>query len=290
MKLKWWLVVAGILAVLFLGACGDSDDEEGAGPGDSSGEEAEASKVTLKTAEYAFQLSSTTVKGGLVELTLDNTAGKESHEADLVRLDPGKTLADYKALPEDGPPPPWAHLQGGPGPVEAGKTAVYTGNLAAGTYVVQCHVPGPDGKSHAEKGMQTEITVTEGETGDIPEGDVTIEAKEYDFVGFDKLKAGEQTVRVENTGKEPHHWALVALAPGKTAADLGAFFASQGPPSGPPPFTGFPGLVSSLPAGGEAARTLNLKSGTSYALVCLIPAPDGQPHAAKGMLKEFKIA
>ena len=287
MKRKWWLLCAGVVVALALGACGDSDDEEGADSGDASGEEAEASKVTVKTAEFAFLFPSTTIKGGLVELTVDNTAGKEPHEVGLARLEAGKTLADVKAASPDAAPS--SDAQGGPGPVLPGKTAVYTGNLPAGTYVVSCNVPLPDGTSHADNGMITEIKIESGEDGDIPEGDVTVEARDFDFTNLDKLKAGKQTVRVENTGKEDHFWALFALAPGKTAADLGAFFGGQAPP-GPPPFTGLPGLVSTLPAGGKAARTLELTPGTTYVMTCLIESPDGQSHAQKGMTKEFKIS
>ena len=291
MNSKWLrLFMAALLAVVMLGACGDSDDEEGAEGDDASGE-AEASKSTVKTAEYAFQFASTSMKGGLVEMTLDNTAGKEPHEAELVRLDQGKTLADYKAtFGQQGPPPTWAHPEGGHGPVNPGKTAVYTGNLAAGTYIVQCHVPAPDGKEHRDKGMITELTVTEGEAGDVPEGDATVTGSEYKFEGFDKLKAGTQTVRFQNTGKEQHHAAVLELAPGKTVADLAAFFApGAAPPAGPPPFTGLPGLVSTMAPGASGARTMELKSGSSYVVVCFIPAPDGQPHAQKGMIQEFKI-
>ena len=287
MKLKWMrLFLVGMLAVGMLAACGDDDDEDAEG-GDTT-EEVEPSKFTVKTSEYAFQFASTTVRGGLVELTLDNTAGKESHEADLVRIDPGKTIADVRAASPDAAPPAWLHPEGGPGPVEPGKTAVYTANLAEGTYVARCNIPAPDGKAHYEKGMMTEIKVESGTDGEVPAGDVKVEAKDFDFTNLDKLKAGSQTVRVENTGAEPHFWAMAALAPGKTAGDLAAFFGGQAPP-GPPPFTAFPGLVSTLLPGKHAARTLDLKSGTTYVMVCLITSPDGQSHAQKGMLKEFKI-
>jgi uncharacterized cupredoxin-like copper-binding protein len=290
MNFKWLrLLMAVLLAAVVLGACGDDDDET-AGENGGSGTEGPASEVSVKTAEYAFNFPSTTVRGGLVKLTIDNTAAKEPHEAELVRLDAGKTLADYRAtFTQQGPPPSWAHAEGGHGPVDPGKTAVYTGNLPEGTYIVQCHVPAPDGKEHRDKGMITEIKVESGDNGEIPAGDVKVGAGDYSFTGFENLKAGNQTVRIDNTGKEPHHAAILALAPGKTAADLATFFAPGAAPSGPPPFTGLPGLVSTMAPGASAARTLELKSGTSYVVVCFIPAPDGQPHFAKGMVKEFKI-
>jgi hypothetical protein len=290
MRLKWLRLLAAALVMLgFLAACGD-DDEEATDTGTEA--TAAASKVTVKTLEYAYEVGETTFAGGLVELTLDNTTGKESHEAGMVRLEEGKTLDDFRtnlatAAPE-APPPAWQVAAGGPGPIFAGTTAVYTANLDPGTYVLACYVPAPDGQPHAAKGMVTSVTVTDGEEGELPGADATIGAKEYAFTGIDELTAGEQTVLVENQGQEPHFWAIVQNAPGKTAQDVNGFFTSQAPPAGPPPFTGFPGLVSSFGPGGKATRTLELEPGT-YTIFCLIAAPDGQPHSNKGMLTEFKI-
>ena len=293
MRVKWLrlLAVAAIMLGV-LGACGDDDDDAGGGD-DTTEETAEASEFSVKTTEYAFEFEGTTFEGGLVELTLDNSAGTEAHEADLVRLDDGKTLADFQAEYDPAAPlAPWAISSGGPGPVTPGKTAVYTANLEPGTYVVSCHIPAPDGREHLAHGMIAEVTVTEGEgEGDLPEADVTIGATEYEFTGFEDLEAGEQTVKVENQGEEQHFWAIAELAPGRTAQDLNAFFTSEGPPpAGPPPFGDFPGLVSTMGPGGEAVRTLDLEAGGTYALFCLIPAPDGEPHTNKGMLAEFTIS
>ena len=287
------VVLAGLLLGAVLGACGDDDDGgtgSASGAGSGSGEESKASAVTIKTREYNFQLPGTSFKGGLVELTLDNSAGKESHEVDLSRLDDGKTLADVQAAANtDGPPPAWLHAAGGPGPVSPGETAVYTANLEPGTYVLQCHIPAPDGEEHSAKGMISEVKVTEGETGDLPEADLTIGADEFKFTGVDGLKKGDQTVKFENTGEQQHHAAILTLAPGKKVADVLAFFSATTPPAGPPPFVGIPGFMSTFGPGQEAVRTQSLEPGT-YAILCFIPDKDGVPHAAKGMAQEFTIS
>jgi hypothetical protein len=175
--------------------------------------------------------------------------------------------------------------------VNPGKTAVYTGNFEAGTYVLQCHLPAPDGKEHLTKGMITSATATAGDEGELPEADTTITASEFKFEGLDGLKSGEQVVKFENKGQQPHHAAVIGLQPGKTVQDALAFFtaAATGPPSGPPPFTGFPGFMATFAPGSEAARTMDLAAGT-YAIVCFIPDTDGTPHAAKGMAQEIKIS
>lgn len=287
------LVVVLLLGAV-LGACGDDDGDStsgsGSGTGTGSGTEAKASEVTVKTREYSFQLDGTSFKGGLVELTLDNSAGKESHEVDLSRLDDGKTLADVQAaVKAGGPPPAWLHAAGGPGPVSPGESAVYTANLEPGTYVLQCHIPAPDGQEHAAKGMMSEVKVTEGEAGELPEADLTIAASEFKFTGVEGLKKGEQTVKFENTGKQDHHAAILTLAPGKKVADVLAFFSATTPPSGPPPFVGIPGFMSTFAPGAEGVRTQALEPGT-YAILCFIPDTDGVPHAAKGMAQEFTIS
>jgi hypothetical protein len=92
-----WLrvLIAALLLLAFAGACGDDDDD--AGGGDTDGEGAEASEVTLKTNEYGYPDLPASFAGGLVEITLDNSAGNEAHEADLTLLTEGKTFEDYQA-------------------------------------------------------------------------------------------------------------------------------------------------------------------------------------------------
>jgi uncharacterized cupredoxin-like copper-binding protein len=260
--------------------------------------QATASEVTFKTTEYAFNVPAS-FAGGLSAILLDNSAGKESHEAELSRLEEGRTAMDvlnhFKANPLAAPPA-FAKSAGGTGPVLPGQKATYTSVLEPGTYALLCFVSSPDGQFHFQKGMLGEVRVSEGEAGELPEADITIDAREeesegkrtFSFGGTDDLKSGDQVVKVENKGKQDHFFAMPLLADGKTADDVLKFFTSGGPPSGPPPFADFAGLVGTLPPGGEATRTLNLKPG-NYALFCLIPDTDGTPHAAKGMLKQITI-
>jgi uncharacterized cupredoxin-like copper-binding protein len=263
------------LFLLFAAACGE----------DAKPITSVATKVTISTAEYRFTVPST-FKGGLVEITLDNSAGKESHEAGLTRLDSGKTLADFRAIDQDGPPPPWTHSAGGPGPVLPGKKAVYTTNLEAGTYTLICFVPAPDGVDHAKKGMLAETQVTAGTNGALPKADANITTTEFKFAGTENLKAGTQSVGVTNPGRQLHNIAVFVMAPGKKAPDVAAFFSAT-PPAGPPPFTGIAGLVAPLAPGVAAVRTLELEKGVTYAFYCFVPDTDGTPHFVKGMVAEI---
>lgn len=251
---------------------------------------AEASRVTFKTTEYAYDAPAE-FKGGLVELEVDNTGGNEPHEAELILLEGGETAADYlKAIKAPGPPPSFGVNVGGPGPVDPGKKAAYTANLPAGDYIFICHVPAPDGNEHFAKGMVGEAKITEGTEGTLPEADATISFEEFRFIGIDGLKAGSQVVKAVNKGQQPHHMVVVTLAEGKTAQEALGVLSGQTPPKpGPPPFTGFPGFVATFAPGTEGTRTLELEAGKKYLFVCFIPDVDGTPHLAKGMQAELQL-
>jgi uncharacterized cupredoxin-like copper-binding protein len=277
------LAVSTLLA-LALGGCATGEDAE-----EIEEKAAEPSRVTFKTIEYGYDAPAN-FKGGLVELELDNSAGKEAHEAELILLEDGKTAADYLAAVQAGPPPAYAVPAGGSGPVDPGNKAVYTANLAPGNYMFICHIAAPDGKEHVAKGMVGEAKVTEGTEGTLPRADATVSFEEFRFVGVEGLKAGTQTVKAVNKGQQPHDMAIVTLAPGKTAQDALAVMSGQAQPSeGAPAFTGFPGLVATFGPGQEATRTLELESGKKYLFVCFIPDVDGVPHLVKGMQAELQL-
>jgi uncharacterized cupredoxin-like copper-binding protein len=302
-------IVGLVLLALVTAACGGGGDgDEGQGmldgdtkpdgelfgnPSTTEGRTNRAGEtLAIKASDFTFDVA-TKIGGGTLTIELDNTAGKEAHEAALFKLDSGKTPTDYQrwlATPQ-GPPP--GKDAGGPGAVLPGKTATYVGNVEAGTYVFACYIPSPtDGLPHWIKGMMTQVTIENGPTKALPAASATITATSREFAGTEGLKAGGQTVRVQNSDTaEPHNWSLVSLQSGKTAQDVVAFFASStgGPPPGPPPFTGLPGLVGAIQPGQSATRTLELERG-SYAFVCVVRDSNGRPHFADGMVKEFTIA
>jgi plastocyanin len=114
---------------------------------------------------------------------------------------------------------------------------------------------------------------------------VAITAREYAFDVPASIAGGVVSLRFTNSGNEPHFAGIVRLAPGRTAADAMAFF--SGPPSGPPPFEEVGGLPTTDPQG-TGNQQLVLEPG-SYALFCTLPAPDGVPHTAKGMVAAFTV-
>ncbi|MGH9004221.1 MAG: hypothetical protein ACRDYV_13940, partial [Acidimicrobiia bacterium] len=130
-------------------------------------------------------------------------------------------------------------------------------------------------------------TTTAEPTGPTP---VAITAVDYSFEAQDSIEGGLVEFQFTNAGKESHFAGLAKAAEGKTFDDVKAALTappSGAPPTGPPPFVEFAGAATLDPAG-KGNATFNLPAGT-YALFCAIPAPDGVPHMAKGMIKSLMV-
>src|SRR5258708_39606929 len=69
--------------------------------------------VTVHAKDYSF-VAPKTIKSGASTWRLVND-GKELHHLSILKLDKGKTVADYvAAMKKGGPPPAWTHNVGGP--------------------------------------------------------------------------------------------------------------------------------------------------------------------------------
>ncbi len=114
---------------------------------------------------------------------------------------------------------------------------------------------------------------------------VTVTARDFAFDVPETIPAGLTTFRLVNKGPDLHHVVLIKLADGKTMGDLFAAMKGDGP---------FPSWATSVGGpntpvpGGESNATFELAAG-NYAMICVIPAPDGQPHVMKGMAKAIKV-
>lgn len=114
---------------------------------------------------------------------------------------------------------------------------------------------------------------------------IDIHASDFAFQAPDTIEGGWVTIRVDNTGKELHHAALVRLDQGKTIADL----ATLKPESAPPAWAVMMGGPNAAAPGGPPVEaTVNLPPGT-YVLMCVIPSPDHAPHFVKGMVKPLTV-
>jgi hypothetical protein len=109
-------------------------------------------------ADYAF-VTSLVPSAGIHTLRVDNQ-GKQGHEAVLIRLAPGKSLADVAAWVDNQVGPLPAELLGGLTALAPGSEGFFTVDLTPGHYAFLCFVPdAADGKPHIARGMLKEFTI-----------------------------------------------------------------------------------------------------------------------------------
>ena len=246
--------------------------------------------VIVTATDFAFTAPDT-ITAGLEMFHLANK-GPSVHHLQIVALDSGKTVGDLmNAMKNPGPPPAWARFIGGPNavaPIPTDTTVAWL-TLPAGNYALLCMVPDAAGLPHFAKGMVRPLTVTASEMTPAmePHPDVVIRLKDYDFVIAGNLTAGAHTVRVVNDGPQTHEMVLFALAPGKTAAQVGAWV--EGGMKGAPPAKPMGGATA-LGPGAHQTIQVTLPAG-NYGLICFLPdAKDGKPHAVHGMAKDLKVS
>ncbi len=235
---------------------------------------------------YGFNVPASVTVDSLAAITLDNSEGKEPHQAALLKLADGKTVEDAKAFftatTPSGPPP--FTVGGGTTVIDPGSKTNVTQTLPAGTYAFMCFVPDATGAPHFVKGMAATLTVTgnSGTSLPLPDGENTT-AKEYGY-SLPSLKAGTTVLRATNEGKQDHEYQFGKVADGKTAADALAWLKN---PQGPPPFAEIGGPVVGV--GGSNSIKLKLTKG-SYVVFCRIPdQADGKAHYEHGMFQGFSI-
>ena len=244
--------------------------------------------VKFEASDYAFS-GPAQLQTGLVSLEFSNT-GQEPHHLQLVRLADGVTFEELLAALQENEAEVLGQLElvGGVGVLLPGANQAVTVELQKpGTYLVLCFVPNGEGIPHLALGMASTIEVV-GETivAERPQVDLTVDLIDYELNVPDEIQAGIQTWEVLNDGPEPHEMMLARLLPGKTMADVEAFFQN---PQAEMPFA-FAGGVQALTPGLRNYITLDLEPG-EYIALCFIPshAMGGAPHFALGMVKPFTV-
>ena len=289
MRPRAFTVSIAALTGLALGACRPDKPAAAAAATDSATASSPTAPrvVTVTTADYSFE-SPAEIPAGLVTLQLVNR-GPSPHHIQLVKLGEGKTVDDFvAALKAGGPPPRWATMAGGPNPPGGRDTASATLPLEAGNYAMICFIPGPDGVPHLMKGMIRPLTVTPGSgaAATEPAADAVMKLVDYDFEFSAPLTAGRRTIRVENTGAQPHEVVFVRLHTGKEPMEFAEWGEKQ---VGPAP-ADLAGGVSAIMPGTHAFVDVDLEPG-EYGLICFIPdMKDGKGHYHHGMVKKISVA
>ena len=227
-------------------------------------EETEAVRVVAT--DYRLSLPDV-VSAGLRRLRLVNR-GTEPHYAGIMRVDSGKTSRDFLAWRGTRDPrPAWLTPIGGIAPIQPADSTDLILPLEAGSYVVFCTYPSPDGTSHLMKGMMADLVVRVAKEVYVePTVDAEVVLKDNVVTAPTTLAAGTATLRVRNEGTQLHQLLVIGLPPGVTAEQEIAWF--QGGSRGKRP--GIPsGGVLQLPAGERVSTTLSLRPGR-YLLLCTV--------------------
>ena len=250
--------------------------------------------VTVHAKEFAFDIPKS-IPAGPTTFRLVND-GKEFHHLSIIKLEQGKTAADFAEAMKGGPPPEWAVAVGGPNAAVPGQTIAATIDMEPGSYVVVCFIPSPgEQMPHAAKGMVAPLTVTAGgvaqagaakaETMPDPKPDVHLVMKEYGYQFSQPVTAGKRTIHVMNEGAQDHEATMLKLNPGKRLADFMQWASTM---QGPPPATTVDGIAGMAPKR-TAVFTADFTPGT-YAIVCFVgDKGDGKSHAEHGMTVEFEV-
>jgi uncharacterized cupredoxin-like copper-binding protein len=110
---------------------------------------------------------------------------------------------------------------------------------------------------------------------------VAVSATEYAFALDSDPAAGRTQFTMTNDGQQRHILVLFKLAEGATMEQVEESEGEEGIDG--------PELESETAAPGETAvLTTDLVPG-DYAIICYLPDPDGTPHVALGMVKEFTV-
>lgn len=117
--------------------------------------------------------------------------------------------------------------------------------------------------------------------------EVTITAKEYAFEVPASIGGGVVTVKLSNTGQEPHMAQLIRLNDGVTFDQLQAAL-QGGDPGAALSLVSVAGGIYTTPPGATQAATLDLKAG-DYAVMDFGAGEDQVPYMVKGMLQPFKV-
>jgi hypothetical protein len=291
-RISW--IAAVLIGITLLVACGSDDNKNAAAP-PASDAAPPRYKVTATEVDGAYKFDvPPNVKGGVVSFELASAASnQEPHDFQLVRLPTGHTLDDLlKQVSSDSAPlEAWLKSGAGVGTVAPGSSATATFELAPNAqYAFFCTEASEQIGPHSTHGMSGAFTTGAKSGASLPTGSATVTASEYKFDAVG-LKAGDNTIAFENGGTMLHHLLMFPILPGKTLDEVRAAFASQGPPTGPPPVDFEKSIGSAVAGPGESiVYKANLEAGR-YAAVCFLPDPGtaGPPHVVKGMLTEIDV-
>lgn len=134
-------------------------------------------------------------------------------------------------------------------------------------------------------GINLETCGEEEVAADPDAQQVAVVATDYAFE-IPAVSAGPNAFTMTNEGEEPHFMVIVKMEEGATVEEaLAAEQAGEDPEAFIAEDVGE--SVTAAP-GGTAVINADLDPGT-YAMLCFVSTPDGEPHVALGMAQEFTV-
>lgn len=124
----------------------------------------------------------------------------------------------------------------------------------------------------------------ERETQPPTQNVVEVGLTEYAFEMPDEVTGGTITFQAQNSGSQPHEVGFAAIKGDQGLEEVMSAVERGEPPRFTEDLAGIP-VVS---PGIETSMTRELDEG-SYAFWCFLPTPEGEPHAAEGMVKVFTV-
>ena len=170
------------------------------GPASEHGPSPEAPQLVVVHAKDFAYVAPKTVKSGVTTFRLVND-GTTLHHLSVIRLQKGKTMADFVAfIKKPAPPFGWFTEMGGPNPALPGGTVEATMNLDPGNYVIVCFIPSPgETAPHIMKGMVGALTVTsEKSAGSAVPADIIMRTSDYKFTMSKPITKGHHVIEVQN--------------------------------------------------------------------------------------------
>ncbi len=196
----------------------------------------------------------------------DQTRG--FHMLWIVRLDSGKTMAEFYRAVHAREPAPWARSLGGPGFAAPPRTSNATLVLAPGHYVLTCFVGSAREdrtRYHLLNGMFRALTVEPARTpaARAPVPEVVMRISESGTLHLSApLMAGRRIVRVENAGARDYEFAIRRVLLGRTTAEALAWRQRERPTTAMP-YEQWGGLAD-VPAGGSLITTMTFEPGDYF--------------------------
>jgi hypothetical protein len=124
---------------------------------------------------------------------------------------------------------------------------------------------------------------------DVAPREVLVHTRDFVFDAPDTIVAGLTTFRLINEGPDFHHIVLARIDEGHTIDDVARLLAHDPDGYATTPWLTLVGGPNTPGLPGEQTNaTVALLPG-EYALLCVIPAADGQHHTMKGMIRALTV-